>query len=158
MVLEKLRFNGHMNNRVHAQPLKGLTSLLVVAEHGLEPLTLVDTKPLARVRRYHRVVTQRRSSSGPDPGSATKLHRLRQLHPHVRRQPWHVDAPNALLVGPALVGDRSALDIVPKAKPGPVAVLDVDVTVTIRLIAETAYDHHDLGLELLVQRICVVDR
>ena len=50
MTFEELRLNGQVNNGVHAQAFKGLASLLVVAEHRLEALSLVATEPPRRVR------------------------------------------------------------------------------------------------------------
>jgi len=44
----------------------------------------------------------------------------------------------------------------PEAEPVAVAVLDVEIAVAVRLIAKVPCDRHALGLELFVQRICIV--
>src|SRR6185295_8145675 len=49
------------------------------------------------------------------------------------------------------------LDVVPEAEPIAIAILDVEVAVAIRLIAQVPRDRHALGLELLIERIRILD-
>ena len=54
-------------------------------------------------------------------------------------------------------GTSSLLQILPKTQAIPVAIVDFEVTATIRLVAETPSDCHTLRAELSVKGICVVD-